>query len=77
VTNLQDGFAGSLTGERQDLLAIVLRNVKQLQSMISDLLEVSRVQANKLSIEPQCASISDAVAYTVHVNESMEVFWRR
>jgi hypothetical protein len=33
--------------------------------MISDLLEVTRVQAGKLMIEPQCASISDAIAYAV------------
>jgi len=46
-------------------MGIVLRNVKQLQSMISDLLEVTRVQAGKLMIEPQCISIADAIAYAV------------
>jgi signal transduction histidine kinase len=33
--------------------------------MINDLLEVTRVQAGKLTIEPQCTSVSDAIAYAV------------
>jgi len=65
VTILLDGLAGELKPEQHEYMGIVLRNVKQLQSMISDLLEVTRVQAGKLMIEPQCASISDAIAYAI------------
>src|ERR1700689_216199 len=65
VTILLDGLAGELQPEQQEYMGIVLRNVKQLQSMISDLLEVTRVQAGKLMIEPQCTSIADAIAYAV------------
>jgi signal transduction histidine kinase len=66
VTNLLDKLAGELNLEQHECLEIVLRNVKQLQSMINDLLEVTRVQAGKLTIELQCTSISDAVVYTVN-----------
>jgi len=65
VTILLDGLAGELRPEQHEYMGIVLRNVKQLQSMINDLLEVTRVQAGKLMIEPQCTSISDAIAYAV------------
>src|ERR1700723_664428 len=65
VTILLDGLAGELQPEQQEYMGIVLRNVKQLQSMISDLLEVTRVQAGKLMIEPQCIAIGDAIAYAV------------
>jgi sigma-B regulation protein RsbU (phosphoserine phosphatase) len=65
VTILLDGLAGELQPEQQEYMGIVLRNVKQLQSMISDLLEVTRVQAGKLMIEPQCTSVADAIAYAV------------
>jgi signal transduction histidine kinase len=65
VTILLDGLAGELQPEQHEYMGIVLRNVKQLQSMINDLLEVTRVQAGKLTMEPQCASVSDAIAYTV------------
>src|SRR6202790_3625241 len=34
--------------------------------MINDLLEVTRVQAGKLTIELQCTSVSDAIVYTVN-----------
>jgi signal transduction histidine kinase len=65
VTILQDGLAGELNLQQREYLEIILRNVKQLQSMINDLLEVTRVQAGKLTIELQCTSVSDAITYTV------------
>src|SRR6202166_392206 len=51
VTILLDRVAGELKVEQHEYLEIVLRNVKQLQSMIDDLLEVTRVQAGKLTID--------------------------
>src|SRR6202795_3383315 len=66
VTILLDRLAGELNLEQHEYLQIVLRNVKQLQSMINDLLEVTRVQAGKLTIEPQCTSVTDAINYTVN-----------
>jgi signal transduction histidine kinase len=63
VTILQDGLAGEVNQEQH--LEIVLRNVKQLRAMINDLLEVTSVQAGKLLIRLEPASISDAIAYTV------------
>jgi len=66
VTILLDRLAGELNLEQQEYLDIVLRNVKQLQSMINDLLEVTRVQAGKLTIELQCTSVFDAIVYTVN-----------
>jgi signal transduction histidine kinase len=63
VTILLDRLAGELGLQQHEYLEIVLRNVKQLQSMINDLLEVTRVQAGKLIIELQCTSVSDAIDY--------------
>jgi signal transduction histidine kinase len=65
VTILLDKLAGELNQEQQQYLEIALRNIKQLQAMIDDLLEVTRLQAGKLTIELQCMSVSDAIAYTV------------
>jgi signal transduction histidine kinase len=61
---LLDRLAGELNLEQREYLEIILRNVKQLHSMINDLFEVSGVQAGKLRIELQCASVSDAIVYT-------------
>jgi signal transduction histidine kinase len=66
VTILLDKLAGDLTSPQQECLDIVLRNVKQLHSMINDLLEVTRVHAGKVTIEQQCMSVADAIGYTVN-----------
>jgi signal transduction histidine kinase len=66
VTNLLDDLAGELNPDQRESLETILRNVKQLQFMIHDLLEVTRAQAGKLAIELQCTSVSDAVVYTVN-----------
>jgi signal transduction histidine kinase len=66
VTILLDGLAGELRPEQLEYLGIVLTNVKQLRSMIDDLLEVTRVQAGKLLIDLQRTSIADALDYTTN-----------
>jgi signal transduction histidine kinase len=66
VTILLDGLAGEMNLEQGQYLEIVLRNVKQLQSMISDLFEIGGVQSGKLRIDLQCSSVSDAVIYAVN-----------
>jgi signal transduction histidine kinase len=66
TTILLDGLAGELKPEQHEYMGSVLRNVKQLQSMINDLLEVTRVQAGKLVVEPQCTSVDNAIAYAVN-----------
>jgi signal transduction histidine kinase len=73
VTILLDGLAGELNMEQRQHLEIVLRNVKQLHSMINDLFEVSGVQAGKLKIELQCTSVSDALVYTVDTLQATAV----
>ena len=73
VTILLDGLAGEVSLEQQEYLGIVLRNIKQLQSMINDLLEVTRVQAGKLIVELQCTSASDAISYTVNTLQGAAV----
>jgi len=65
VTILLDGLAGEVNVEQRQYLEIVLRNVKQLHSMINDLFEVSGIQAGKLKVELQCTSVPDAIAYTL------------
>ena len=66
VTILLDKLAGELLPEQHQHLEIVLRNVMQLESMINDLLEVSRMQAAKLVIEPQRTAVADAILYAVN-----------
>jgi signal transduction histidine kinase len=66
VTILLDKLAGELNPEQREHLEIVLRNVKQLQSMISDLLEVTRAQSGKLSVQVCRISLTDAITDTMN-----------
>src|SRR6202795_2479994 len=64
VTILLDGLEGELNPTQREYLQISLNNIRQLKSMIDDLLEVTRLQAGKSRIEPQLTSIPDLVADT-------------
>ena len=66
VTILLDRLAGDLNLEQSGDLEIVRRNVKQLQSMINDLFEVTGSQAGKLMVELQPTSLSDAIVDTIN-----------
>lgn len=55
---LADGIAGECSSTQHGYLNIILRNVGQLESMIGDLLEVTRAETGKLTIEPQRTSLA-------------------
>ena len=57
---LADGLAGDVTEPQADYLEIILRNSRQLRSMIDDLLQVSQSQTGKLLIALEEASIPEA-----------------
>jgi signal transduction histidine kinase len=61
-TILSDGLAGPLGPEQSDAMRVILRNIHQLESMIDDLLEITRMQTGKLSVELQSVLPSEAVA---------------
>lgn len=65
VTILLDGLAGEFNPEQREYLQIILKNSRQLRSMIDDLLEVTRVQAGKPRIEPQVTSLPELIADTI------------
>lgn len=65
VSILSDGLAGPVNPEQREYLGILSRNVSQLQSMIDDLLEVTRAETGKLAVEPQWTSVAEAVREVV------------
>jgi signal transduction histidine kinase len=64
-TIIADGLAGATSPQQDEYLQIILRNVRQLQAMIEDLLEVTQAQAGKLSLELQSVSVNEAISYAV------------
>ena len=65
ATIIADGLAGATSLQQNEYLQIILRNVRQLQAMIDDLLEVTQAQTGKLGIDVQWASVSEAVSYVI------------
>jgi signal transduction histidine kinase len=64
-TIIADGLAGETTQQQNEYLQIILRNVRQLQSMIEDLLQVTQAQAHKLTVELESVSLNEAIEYAV------------
>jgi PAS domain S-box-containing protein len=75
TTNLLDGLLGDLTPEQHEHLALAVGNVKQMTSMVDDLLDITRAESHKLTVEPQRASLvklmSEALS-TCHKNASLK-----
>jgi signal transduction histidine kinase len=62
ATIMADGLAGELSSDQSDSIRIILKNSRQLEFMIDDLLEVTRAQAGKLGVDLQRISLPDAIA---------------
>jgi len=60
TTILLGGSAGDLNKEQREYEQIVLKNIRQLQSMIDDLLEVTRLETGTLTVNLESVSVSDA-----------------
>lgn len=60
-TIIADGLAGETTPQQDEYLQIILKNIVQLKAMIEDLLEVTREQTGKLTVELQRTSVSEAI----------------
>jgi signal transduction histidine kinase/HPt (histidine-containing phosphotransfer) domain-containing protein len=67
---IADGLAGATNEQQDEYLRIIQRNVRQLQSMIEDLLAVTAGRTGKLTIQPQEASLSEAILDAVHTAEA-------
>jgi PAS domain S-box-containing protein len=53
TTNLLDGILGDLTGPQHEQLELALTNVCQLKDMVSDLIDISRIDTRKIALELQ------------------------
>ena len=61
TTNLLDGVFGDLTPAQHEHLTFALDNVKQLKSMVGDLLDITRVETHKLTVDPQHLSLAKLI----------------
>jgi len=69
TTIVADGLAGKTNAKQGEYLKIILKNVEQLQTMIEDLLEVTRTRSGKLSLQLQNVPVAEAVGYALRTLE--------
>ncbi len=67
VSILSDGLAGEYNPQQREYLQIISRNAGQLQSMIGELLDVTRAGAGKLSVDPQLTDILPRIEEAVQM----------
>jgi signal transduction histidine kinase len=65
VTILLDGLAGPVLPEQEEHLETMLRSVNQLRNMIGDLLDASRTESGKTSLNRRCIAVGDVVQEVV------------
>ena len=61
VDNLLDGVAGPLTDKPRHYLSRVLDNAERLSRMVSDLLDLTRIEAGKIELLSQALPLADVV----------------
>jgi PAS domain S-box-containing protein len=62
TTNLLDGLFGELTAEQHEHLQLALNNVCQLKAMVGDLLDLTRIDEQKIVLQYRCENITKLIA---------------
>ena len=62
VDNLLDGVKGPVPGAQRHYLMRMKDNVERLSRMVSDLLDLARIEAGKIDIVPQALDVAAALA---------------
>jgi PAS domain S-box-containing protein len=65
TTNLLEGVVGDVTVAQRQHLEFTLENVKQLKDMVSDLLDVSRIETLKLAVDPQHTEVNGLISEVI------------
>ncbi len=65
ISLMLDGLAGPVTAEQREHLETVFRSSNQLRVMISDLLEATRAESGKITVEPRCVMVTEVIREAV------------
>jgi signal transduction histidine kinase len=69
--NMLEGITGELNSVQQECLSIIKRNIERLNRLISDLLDISRIEAGKLQLHTQSVQINQLVQECLHGLEEL------
>lgn len=65
VSNLKDGVAGKLTEKQEEIVQIAARNIDRLQRLITDLLDLSRLESGKVRPHFREVDLAEVIHETV------------
>ncbi|MCM8800536.1 MAG: ATP-binding protein [Candidatus Omnitrophica bacterium] len=71
IDNLLDGIAGELNQIQKECLLVSKRNIDRLNRMISELLDISRIEAGKIQINKQPTDITGLINEVLRLFQDM------
>lgn len=66
---LQDGYMGEMNEKQGNSIEIIHRNLTRLDTLINDILDISRLEAGRIKISLDSISINDAVKEAIKMQE--------
>jgi signal transduction histidine kinase len=68
---LGKGMAGDLTPQQEEFVSAIRRNASRMRILVSDLLDISRIETGRLKLNVQPTNLNSAVKEAVHTLEEM------
>ena len=67
---LQDGYMGKMNEKQGNSIELIHRNLTRLDTLINDILDISRIEAGRIKMFLDSISINDAVKEAIKMQES-------
>ena len=67
---LQDGYMGKMNEKQGNSIELILRNLTRLDTLINDILDISRIEAGRIKMFLDSISLNDAVKEAIKMQES-------
>lgn len=65
ISVLRDGLLGDVNEEQHDFLSLCLRNTDLLRRIVTDLLDISKIEAGQVKLKKMCTSLSEVLKSTI------------
>lgn len=67
ISQILEGICGEVSANQQETLSVVLKNLDRLSDLISDMLDISKIEAGKLDLRLKTVNLADLALETCAV----------